>query len=159
MENKDEAPVKAAPKADTRFKPGVSGNPAGTARGSRHRATLLAESLYKGECESLVRKTIELGLAGDIGALKICLDRLCPPLKSRPITFKLPPLHTVSDALSAISLIIEAAASGEILADEAEALTGMIGTFLKALEITDLEDRLCKLEQASASAKPERFDA
>jgi hypothetical protein len=49
--------------------------------------------------------------------------------------------------------------SGEILADEAEALTGMIGTFLKALEITDLEDRLCKLEQASASAKPERFDA
>jgi hypothetical protein len=78
---------------------------------------------------------IELGLAGDIGALKICLDRLCPPLKSRPITFKLPPLHTVSDALSAISLIVEAAASGEILANEEEALTGIFVTSAQPHEL------------------------
>jgi hypothetical protein len=35
------------------------------------------------------------------------MDRLLPPIKSRPISFKLPTLRTVSDALSAITAIIE----------------------------------------------------
>jgi hypothetical protein len=97
---------------------------------------------------------------GDTVALRLCLARILPPVKSRPISFKLPPLHTVSDALNAITSIIQGVTSGEILVDEAEALTGMVGTFMKALEITNLEDRLTALEQASASGKPvERFDA
>jgi hypothetical protein len=46
---------------------------------------------YSGECEALTRKVIE----------KIAMDRLLPPIKSRPIQFKLPKLDTVSNALSA----------------------------------------------------------
>jgi hypothetical protein len=82
------------------------------------------------------------------------MDRLLPPIKSRPITFKLPELRTVSDALSAISLIIEGVAAGEILADEAQSLTNMVGVFIKALEISDLEDksgRLAKLYPSERS--------
>jgi hypothetical protein len=159
MEN-NEAPIKATAKAKRlgRWQPGQSGNPSGVRPGSRHKATLLAESLYKGECEGLVRKTIELGLAGDIGALKICMDRLLPPIKSRPITFKLPELRTVSDALSAISSIIEGVTSGQILADEAQSLTDIVSVFIRALEVSELEDRLVALEKASGT-KPERFDA
>src|ERR1700730_2714864 len=83
-----------------------AGNLASSKRGSRRRATLLVESMYKGECEALTRKVIELGLAGDVTCLRIAMDRLLPPLKGRPITFKLPTLHTISDAQNALSAII-----------------------------------------------------
>ena len=47
------------------FKPGVSGNPKGRPRGSRSKATVLAQELLDGEAEGLARKVIELALAGD----------------------------------------------------------------------------------------------
>ena len=113
MKNDNEDPVNARPKAGARrWKPGESGNPAGSKRGSRHRATLLVESMYKGECEALTRKVIELGLAGDVTCLRIAMDRLLSPLKGRPITFKLPTLHTISDALETRLCALEQASAG-----------------------------------------------
>jgi hypothetical protein len=67
-----------------RWKPGESGNPKGNHRGGKHRATLFAEALFSGECEVLVRKVIELAKAGDVGALRLCVERLLPPLKPGP---------------------------------------------------------------------------
>jgi hypothetical protein len=62
-----------APKAvPHRWKPGQSGNPRGMVRGSRHKASLIAESLLDGECERLTRRAIELALNGDLQALKMC---------------------------------------------------------------------------------------
>jgi hypothetical protein len=43
-----------------------------------------------------------------IQAVKLCLERILPPVKSRPISFKLPELHTIADAQSALSAIIAA---------------------------------------------------
>jgi hypothetical protein len=46
-----EQPAKADIKArsSTRWRPGESGNPAGTKRGSKHRATLFAQALLDGD--------------------------------------------------------------------------------------------------------------
>ena len=53
--------VNAKPKAGPyRWKPGESGNPRGMVRGSRHKASLIAESLLEGECERLTRRAIVL---------------------------------------------------------------------------------------------------
>jgi hypothetical protein len=57
------------------FKKGRSGNPAGKPKGARHRATVAAEALLDGEAEGLTRKAIEMALAGDGTALRLCLDR------------------------------------------------------------------------------------
>jgi Family of unknown function (DUF5681) len=74
-------PVNAAPKTGKRlWKKGESGNPKGAPRGSKHRATMMVESMYAGEAEAVTRKVIELAKAGDLIALKICADRLLPPL-------------------------------------------------------------------------------
>ena len=62
------------------FEPGQSGNPAGKARGTRNKVTLAIEALLDGEAEALTRKAIELAKAGDMAALRLCLDRLAPPL-------------------------------------------------------------------------------
>ncbi|MET8524060.1 DUF5681 domain-containing protein, partial [Nocardioides sp. NPDC004968] len=57
------------------FKRGQSGNPAGKPRGARHKVTLAIEALLEGEAGALTRKAIELGLAGDMTALRLCMDR------------------------------------------------------------------------------------
>ena len=64
----------------------MSGNPAGRLRGTKNRATKAAEELLEGEAEALTRKAVELALAGDTVALRLCLERLLPPRKSRRVT-------------------------------------------------------------------------
>ena len=59
------------------FKPGTSGNPSGKPAGARNKTTLAVEALLDGEAEDLTRKAIELAKAGDMTALRLCLDR-CP---------------------------------------------------------------------------------
>ena len=72
------------------FVKGQSGCPAGKPKGARHRTTLAAEALLDGEAEVLTRKAIELALAGDSPALRLCLDRILPPRRERPVRFALP---------------------------------------------------------------------
>src|SRR5580704_6937267 len=74
----------------TPFKAGRSGNPAGKPKGSRNAATLAMEALLDGESEALTRKAIELAKGGDMAALRLCLDRILPPRKDRPVSFALP---------------------------------------------------------------------
>ena len=69
---------------NTRGKPFKSGN-SGRPKGSLNRVTLAIQSLLDGEGEELTRKAIELAKEGDLTALKLCLERICPPRKSRPI--------------------------------------------------------------------------
>ena len=73
-----------------KFAKGHSGNSAGKPRGARHYTTRLAEALIEGEADALVRKVIELAIAGDVAALKICLDRILPARRDRSVHFKVP---------------------------------------------------------------------
>ena len=69
---------------DSRWKKGQSGNPNGRAAGSRNRATLAIEALLEGEGEALTRKAIELAKAGDMQALRLCMDLCCPAPQRQP---------------------------------------------------------------------------
>lgn len=60
------------------FEKGQSGNRDGRPQGSRNKATLAVEALLEGEAEALTRKAIERALEGDIQALRLCLERVCP---------------------------------------------------------------------------------
>src|SRR5215475_13308111 len=96
------------------FKPDQSGNPNGRPAGSRNRATLAIEALLEGEGEALTRKAIDLAKAGDMQALRLCMDRLAPPRKDAPVAFNLPEMKTVADAVTAMSTIIKAVAAGDL---------------------------------------------
>jgi hypothetical protein len=67
---------------------GRSGNPAGRRPGSRNKAaTLAAAALLAGESEALTRKAVELALAGDPTAMRLCIERLLPPRRERTVKF------------------------------------------------------------------------
>jgi hypothetical protein len=158
--NDDEAPRAKARGGAPPWRKGQSGNPRGTKAGSKHKATLFVESLLSGEADALVRKLIETAKAGDPACLKICIDRLLPALKSRPISFKLPKLRTIADAQNALSAIIAGTASGAILADEAATLASVISSFVKTVEVAEFEERLATLEKAHEAEQPgARYDA
>ena len=61
---------------DRPFRPGQSGNPAGKRPGTQNRVTMLAEQLFDGEAEAIVRKVIELAKGGDNTAIRLCFERI-----------------------------------------------------------------------------------
>jgi hypothetical protein len=71
------------------FKKGQSGNPSGRPPGSRNKSTLAAEALLDGEAETLTRKAIEEAKAGNMIALRLCLERIVPPRKDHHNQFQM----------------------------------------------------------------------
>jgi hypothetical protein len=123
------------------WKAGESGNVKGRPHGSRHAVSLAVEALIDGEHEVLTRKAIQLAKAGDMGALKLCIDRLCPLRRDRHVAFALPKLEKPEDAMAAVVAIAEAVASGELTPSEAAELSRLIDSFKNAVETVSFEAR------------------
>ncbi|MFI5020862.1 MAG: DUF5681 domain-containing protein [Alphaproteobacteria bacterium] len=130
------------------FKKGKSGNPSGRPRGARCHVTMLAETLLDGEAPALVRKAIEMALAGDTTALRLCLERIIAPRRDRPVRFTLPALDSANDAARAMAAITSAVARGDLTPSEAGELSRLVEAFVTALEAVDFEQRLQALENA-----------
>jgi hypothetical protein len=136
-----------------RWRKGQSGNPKGRPLGSRHRATVLAEWLLDGQTEELIRKTIELALGGDSAALRLCIERIIPPRRDRPVDFRLPALNSVADALAAITAITDGVASGELTPAEAAELAKVVEVYRSAVETAEIDRRLSALEEAQGQRR------
>jgi Family of unknown function (DUF5681) len=130
------------------FEKGQSGNPDGRPAGSRNKTTLAMEALLDGEADAIVSKAIEKAKEGDGMALRMCLERIVPPRKDRPVNFNLPKIQTAADALTAMGALVAAVAAGDITPSEASELSKLIDSYVKSLEITDIAERVAKLEKA-----------
>lgn len=131
------------------FAPGNKLSP-GRPPGARKRASLVVDGLLEDQAEALVKKTIEAALDGDVAALRICLDRLSPPQKSKPIQVQLPDTSNADGIEKAHAAVIQAVADGEISPDEGTALAGMLEARRKAVETHDFARRLAMIETAIA---------
>ena len=133
-------------KQDTRFKPGQSGNPNGRPQGSRNKSTLAMETLLETDCEAITTKCIEKALEGDMAAIRLCMDRLCPARKDTPISFDIPQMETASDAVAVMGAVLVSLSTGGITPSEAHAVAGIVETFRRTIETSELEARLIALE-------------
>ena len=146
-------PAKTGQQQDTRFQPGQSGNPFGRPAGSRHKTTLAVELLLDGEAEKITRMAIDMALSGDTVAMRLCMDRLAPPRRDRPVPFALPKLEEAADAVGATAAIIEGVAAGELTPSEAGELSKLVEAFTNAMHTHELEERISRLE-AAAETRP-----
>ena len=133
---------KSGRNADGRFGSGNSGKP----RGTRHKATQAVLALLEGEGEALTRKAIEMALAGDGVALRLCLDRIAPPRKDSPVQFALPRMATAHDAAQAAGAVLAAVSLGELTPLEGAQVMGLVEAYRRTLETTELEARVSALE-------------
>jgi hypothetical protein len=104
--------------------------------------------LLEGEAEALSRKAVELALNGDVSALRLCLDRIVPPRKDRPVCFELPAMTESKDAVTASAAIVAAVAAGELTPTEAAELCKVLDSYARTLQAVEFEERLSKLEKA-----------
>jgi len=136
--------------ADGTFTTGNAGRP----KGARNRATQAVLALLEGEGEALTRKAIEMALAGDGVALRLCLDRIAPPRKDNAVQFSMPRMTTAHDAAQAAGAILEAVADGELTPAEAAQVMGLVDSYSRTLEVTELEARVAALEGGSKPTSP-----
>jgi hypothetical protein len=140
------SPVNTGRKQGTRFQKGQSGNPQGRPPGARNRTTVAMEALLDDEAETILRTVIGKAKEGDTTALRLCLERVVPVRRERCIQFAFPPIETAADAAKAAAALVTGVANGELTPAEAGELGRLIDNFVRALEASEFDARLRRLE-------------
>jgi hypothetical protein len=131
-----------------RGKPFEPGNHYGKGRaaGSRNKATPALEQLLEGESEGVVRKLNQLAKKGDLTAMRLYMERVCPVRRERPVNLDLPEIHTADDVAAAFRTVMRALALGDITTDQADRITRLLEFGRKSIETQDLAARLAEVE-------------
>ena len=95
----------------------------------------------------MVRTAVEWAKKGNMTALRLCLDRIVPPRRDRPVRFAMPALNSTEDAAKAVGAITVAVARGELTPSEAGELSRVIEAYVRAIETSEIERRLKILEE------------
>ena len=129
-----------------KFATGNSGRP----RGSRNKATIAIESLLQGQAEALTQTAVIRALEGDSVALRLCMERIAPAPKDHPVSFPLSQMNNDLDASEAAESVLRAVSEGELTPIEATRVMGLIDSYRRTLELTEIEERLTALEKNNA---------
>ena len=119
---------------------------AGRPKGSRNKATIAIESLLQGQAEALTQTAVTKALEGDSIALRLCMERIAPAPKDQPVSLSLPKMHNAMDSSEAAESVLTAVSEGELTPIEATRLVGLVDSYRRILELTDIEERLRALE-------------
>ena len=128
------------------FSTGNTGRP----KGSRNKATIAIESLLQGQAEALTQTAITKSLGGDSLAMRLCMERIAPAPKDQPASFNLPKMNNALDASEAAGSDLTAVSEGELTPIEATRVMGLIDSYRRTLELTEIEQRLQALEHRNA---------
>ena len=123
-------------------------NTAGRPRGSKNKRTVireaLAETFDNGE-QGFWLAVAQQAKGGDLQAAQMLADRLYPKLKPQSPTIALSEPLEGSPANMARQLV-QMAGNGELPSSQARELLQALGDLVRVIEITEIEQRLEKLE-------------
>lgn len=122
---------------DTKFKPGVSGNPNGRPKGAGDKRLQYRE-LLNSRGEQLIDTLVNLALGGDMSAMKLCIERLVPPLKSELVTITLPEEINYESVFKVGEEVLRSLGRQNITLDEAQGMFKIIERQINMLETREL---------------------
>jgi hypothetical protein len=96
--------------------------------------------------EELISKAKSMALAGDTGAMRLCLERIFPARRDRSVHLDLPPMRNAKEISEAMSTIISAVGDGQITPAEGEIVANMLAAQSRVVMAEELESRLEKVE-------------
>tara|TARA_Y100001960_G_scaffold312432_1_gene374111 strand:+ start:363 stop:782 length:420 start_codon:yes stop_codon:yes gene_type:complete len=129
-----------------RWVKGRSGNPKGRKPGSGDWRTKY-RTAFEAAAPGIVQSIIRSALQGDTTAQRICIERLCPPLKATDTPVVFPLTGGLGDQGRQI---LQSIADGELTPGEAESVFRSLSAQAKIAEISELEQRIEALERAAA---------
>jgi hypothetical protein len=123
------------------FKKGQSGNPAG-----RTPSHITADKVRKGLADDLpdiLQTLVDLAKGGDVQAIKLIVDRICPALKPYSMPISLPVGNSLAEQGGEI---IRATITGLIPPDIGSQLIAALSNQAKIIEVDELTKRVELLE-------------
>ncbi|MEO8811418.1 MAG: DUF5681 domain-containing protein [Caulobacteraceae bacterium] len=136
----------------TRGRPFQPGNP-GRPKGARNKATRAVEVLLEGQAAALTRRAIQAALAGDVTALRLCLDRIAPVAKERAVTFDLPAMKSAADVPEALAVVVRSVSIGELTPSEGATVAALVERFRAAHQGTKHEREFGFIDDLCASRR------
>jgi hypothetical protein len=127
----------------SKFEKGKSGNTKG--RPKSMTATLLRQAIND-DMPDILNKLIELAKGGDVQAIKLVLERVCPALKSQAVPINLPFVESLAGQGNEI---IRATMQGQIPPDIGSQLISALANQAKIIEVDELTKRIEALEQTN----------
>jgi hypothetical protein len=125
--------------------------------GLRKRQRQLVDELFQGEIANIVAVAVDLAKRGDGMMIRAILDRASPPRRTRHIEIpNFPEVRTVADVPKAMAHLAAAVVAGEITADEAGAVAGILEKFLTAVEVVDIAKEVAEIRQMQEEARATR---
>lgn len=131
----------------SKFEKGKSGNAKG--RPKSMTATLLRQAIND-DMPDILNKLIDLAKGGDVQAIKLVLERVCPALKPQAVPISLPFVESLAGQGNEI---IRATMSGQIPPDIGSQLISALANQAKIIELDELTKRIEALEVNHASKK------
>lgn len=125
------------------FKKGQSGNPSGRPKGIKDKR-LRFRDMLEPHAGALIEKLVNEALAGDMSALKICIDKLLPTPKSESVNIPSLGQGALSEQGAAILAAIGAA---ELEPHTGASLISALTGQAKIMETSEIMDRLEALER------------
>ena len=122
-----------------------AGRKKGSGQAAHYRAML------EPHAEGLIQQVVDLAKSGDMTALKLCLDRLCAPLRPTDRLISIEGLEGCNGLSSKGEMIIDHVALGKVTPVEASNLMRVISNQARILEVDELERRVTELEIRSES--------
>ena len=95
----------------------------------------------------MTQTAVTKALEGDSVALRLCIERIAPAPKDQPVSFSLTKMHNALDASEAAGSVLTAVSEGELTPIEATRVMGLIDSYRRTLELTEIEQRLQALEE------------
>lgn len=130
----------------------IAGHKPGRGRpnGSRNKKNLAYDALAANDAERIIAKVVDKAVDGDMNAAQIILNRVWRPPRDRTVQIDLPPMGSVADVPPALAKLLEAVAGGQLTPAEGQSVAAIVDRLQSALALTDIEQRLQRLEAVSS---------
>jgi len=125
-------------------RPGA-GRPKGSGQAAHYRAML------EPYAEELIQRVVDLAKDGDMAALKLCLDRLCAPLRPTDRHITIEGFDSCTGLSGKGDIVLAGVANGMITPVEASNLIRVISSQARIIEVDELERRVAELEEKHES--------
>jgi hypothetical protein len=101
--------------------------------------------------EELIQRVVGMAKDGDMAALKLCLDRLCAPLRPTDRHITIEGIDDCSGLSGKGDIVLASVATGMITPIEASNLMRAVSSQARIIEVDELERRISDLEGRSES--------
>lgn len=115
--------------------------------GTMTRAEAIAQ-LIEPHKQEIIAKAIEMAKLGEPRAQQLVLSYLTPPPRPEDAHIHVPGLAEAASLQAKAEAVLAAAAAGQITIAQADRVLSMLATYIKAISVDALEQRLAEVERA-----------